>query len=105
MKCSPRRSGGWLESAYSKLPSDEEAGTINFTAESVQCIGRGCLKQKEFLKQDQCGIVAQIFLLCGKVRMEFFREGYSEPDGMALSSSAMVTAAGMVQRHGASWEE
>src|SRR5579864_6221678 len=50
MKYSPRRSGGWLESACSKLPFYEVAGTINFTAESVQCIGRGCLKQKEFFE-------------------------------------------------------
>jgi hypothetical protein len=31
-------------------------------------------KQKEFLKQDQSGIVAQIILLREKVVEEFFRE-------------------------------
>jgi hypothetical protein len=51
-----------------------------------------------FLKQDQSGIVAQIFLLCGKVRERFFANQYSEPAAGALSSSAMVTAAKTVQR-------
>ena len=36
--------------------------------------GARCQKQKEFLKQDQSGIVAQIFLLREKVQEEFFRE-------------------------------
>ncbi len=35
---------------------------------------RGCLKQKEFRKQDQIGILAQNILLCGKLRLELFRE-------------------------------
>ena len=65
---------GRLESACSKPPFYEVAGNIKFTAESARITGRGCQKQKEFWKQDQCGIVAQIFLLCGKVRLEFFRE-------------------------------
>jgi hypothetical protein len=30
--------------------------------------------QKEFRKQDQIAILAQNFLLCGKLRLEFFRE-------------------------------
>ena len=57
-----------------KLPFYEVAGTTNFTAESARNTGRGCQKQKNFLKQNQCGMVAQIFLLCGKVREEIFRE-------------------------------
>ena len=57
-----------------KLPFYDVAGTTNFTAESAGITVRGCQKQKEFLKQDQCDIVAQIFLLCGKVREEIFRE-------------------------------
>jgi hypothetical protein len=28
----------------------------------------------EFQKQDQSGILAQILLLCGNLRLEFFRE-------------------------------
>jgi hypothetical protein len=31
-------------------------------------------KQKEIRKQDQIGILAQNILLCGKLRLEFFRE-------------------------------
>ena len=31
-------------------------------------------RQKEFRKQDQNGILAQNILLCGKLRLEFFRE-------------------------------
>jgi hypothetical protein len=74
MKYSPRRFGGWLESACSKLPFYEVAGTTNFTAESARLTKRGCQKQKEFLKQEQSGIVAQNFSLCRKVRERFFRE-------------------------------
>ena len=37
--------------------------------------GARLLKTKRTLEADQSGIVAQIFLLCGKVRLEFFREG------------------------------
>jgi hypothetical protein len=32
-------------------------------------------KPKNFLKQDQSGILAQIFLLCGKVVAGIFHEG------------------------------
>jgi hypothetical protein len=74
MKYSPRRPGGWSESAGSKLPFHEVAGATNFTAESARFTVRGCQKQKEFLKQDQSGIVAQKFLLREKVQEEFFRE-------------------------------
>jgi hypothetical protein len=74
MKYSPRRPGGWLGSTCSKLPFHEVAGAKNFTAESARFTVRGAKSKKEFLKQDQCGIVAQIFLLCGKVQQEFFRE-------------------------------
>jgi hypothetical protein len=35
MKYSPKRSGGWLKSACSKLPFYEVAGITNFTAETV----------------------------------------------------------------------
>jgi hypothetical protein len=61
---------------------------------------RGCPKQKEIRKQDQSGILAQIFLLCGKLRLEFSANDYSEPECGALSSAAMVTAAGAVQDSG-----
>jgi len=54
-------------------------------------------KAKRILKQDQSGIVAQIFLLCGKVREQFIASEYSEPDLGVVSSSAMVTAAETVQ--------
>jgi hypothetical protein len=60
----------------------------------------GCRKQKEISKADQIGILAQNFLLCGKLRLEFFRERLSEPEGVALSSAAMVTAAETVQNAG-----
>ena len=63
-----------VESACLKLPFYEVAGTIKFTAECARFAVRGCQKQKEFRKQDQSGILAQNFLLCGKLRLEFFRE-------------------------------
>jgi hypothetical protein len=63
-----------VESACLKLPFYEVAGTVNFTAECVRFSVRGCPKQKEFRKLDQFAILAQIFLLCGKLRLEFFRE-------------------------------
>ena len=50
-----------VESACSK-PFYGVAGNIKFTAESARLAVRGCQTQKEFLKPDQCGIVAQIFL-------------------------------------------
>jgi len=31
-------------------------------------------KQRKIRKQDQIGILAQNILLCGKLRLEFFRE-------------------------------
>jgi hypothetical protein len=64
-----------VESACLKLPFHEVAGTINFTAECVRIFVRGCRKQKEFRKQDQIGILAQKNLLCGKLRLELFRDG------------------------------
>jgi hypothetical protein len=92
---------GRLESACSKPPFYEVAGNIKFTAESARITGRGCQKQKEFWKQDQCGIVAQIFCCVEKFGWNFSASDYSEPDCMALSSSAMVTAAEKVQRESA----
>jgi len=58
-------------------------------------------KQKEIRKQDQIGILAQNILLCGKLRLEFFRERLFRTRAKSLSSSAMVTAAVTVQRAGA----
>jgi hypothetical protein len=55
-------------------------------------------KQKELRKQDQSGILAQKFLLCGKLRLEVFRESLFRTLTRALSSGAMVTAAKSVQR-------
>jgi len=63
-----------VESACLKLPFYEVAGNVNFTAECVRFSVRGCQKQKESRKQDQIGILAQNFLLCGKLRLEFSRE-------------------------------
>jgi hypothetical protein len=63
-----------VESARLKLPFYEVAGTVNFTAECDRFSVRGCPKQKEFRKQDQIGILAQNILLCGKLRLELFRE-------------------------------
>jgi hypothetical protein len=63
---------------------------------------RGCPKQKEIRKQDQIGILAQNILLCGKLRLEFSANDYSEPECGALSSAAEVTAAGAVQDAGKS---
>jgi hypothetical protein len=57
-----------------ELPFYEVDGTLNFTAERARNTVRGCQMQKELLKQDQSGILAQIFLLCGKLRREYFRE-------------------------------
>ena len=57
-----------------ELPLYEVDGTLNFTAECARNTVRGCQTQKELLKQDQSGILAQNFLLCGKLRLEFFRE-------------------------------
>lgn len=58
-------------------------------------------KQKEIRKQDQIGILAQNILLCGKLRLEFFRESLFSTRGKSLSSGAMVTAAKTVQDAGA----
>jgi hypothetical protein len=57
-----------------ELPLYEVDGTLNFTAERARNTVRGCQMQKELLKQDQSGILAQNFLLCGKLRREYFRE-------------------------------
>src|SRR5450631_769663 len=57
-----------------ELPLYEVDGTLNFTAECARNTVRGCQMQKELLKQDQSGILAQNFLLCGKLRREYFRE-------------------------------
>jgi hypothetical protein len=58
-----------------RLPLNEVAGTVNFTAE-IACFPEPCRQnRKRILKADQCGILAQNFLLCGKVRREIFREG------------------------------
>jgi hypothetical protein len=49
-------------------------------------------------KQDQCGILAQILLLCGNLSTEiFFAERYSALSSIMLSSAAMVTVARTVQ--------
>jgi hypothetical protein len=50
-----------------------------------------------FQKKDQCGILAQNFLLCGKLRLEILRDPYSDPEARLLSSAALVTAARMMQ--------
>jgi hypothetical protein len=42
MKFSPRRPGGWLENACSKLLFYEVAGNIYFTAERASIGVRGC---------------------------------------------------------------
>jgi hypothetical protein len=57
-------------------------------------------KQKEIRKQDQIGILAQNILLCGKLRLEFFRERLFRTRAKSLSSGAMVTAADSVQDAG-----
>jgi hypothetical protein len=57
-------------------------------------------KQKEIRKQDQNGILAQNILLCGKLRLEFFRESLFRTRAKSLSSGAMVTAAKTVQDAG-----
>jgi hypothetical protein len=48
MKYSPRRPGGWLESACSKLLFYGVAGNIKFTAESARFTVRRCQKRKIF---------------------------------------------------------
>ena len=54
---------------------------------------------KNFKKQDQIGILAQIFLLCGNLRLGIFpRTPYSALVFLPLSSAAMVTAAQTVQQ-------
>ena len=53
--------------------------------------------QKEFRKQDQSGILAQIFCCVENFGWNFFANDYSEPECAALSSAAMVTAAEKVQ--------
>jgi hypothetical protein len=74
MKYSPLRSGGWWRAPVKNCRFYEVAGTIELTAECVRFSVRGCRKQKEIRKQDQIGILAQNILLCGKLRLEFFRE-------------------------------
>jgi hypothetical protein len=86
-----------VESACLKLPFYEVAGTVKLTAERVRFSVRGCRSIKEIRKQDQIGILAQNILLCGKLRLEFFRERLFRARRKSLSSGAMVTAAEKVQ--------
>jgi hypothetical protein len=75
MKYSPRRSGGWLESACFKTAVLRSSWNDQFYCGKRLIYQARLPKAKRiFLKQDQCGIVAQFFLLCEKVRMEFCRE-------------------------------
>jgi hypothetical protein len=74
MKYSPRRPGGWLESACSKLPFYEVAGTINFTAESARVTKRGCQKQKEFFEAGSVRHSSTKFFVVWKSSRAIFRE-------------------------------
>jgi hypothetical protein len=97
MKYSPRRSGGWRERLFKTAVLRRSLEPLSLLRNASDCLLRGCPKQKEIRKQDQSGILAQIFLLCGKLRLEFSANDYSEPECVALSSAAEVTAAGAVQ--------
>jgi hypothetical protein len=81
-----------------KLLFYEVAGTVNFTAECACLLVSSCQKQEQFRKQDQSCILAQKILLCGKLRLEFFRERLFSTRFLALSSVALVTAAEKVQK-------
>jgi hypothetical protein len=48
MKYSPRRSGGWLESACSNCRFNDVAETTNFTAESARITVRGSKAKRIF---------------------------------------------------------
>jgi hypothetical protein len=55
------------------------------------------LKSTEAQKQDQSGILAQIFFNVENFGWEFFTRFYSSPECQGLSSVAKVNAARMMQ--------
>jgi hypothetical protein len=73
MKYSPRRSGGWRERLFKTAVLRSSRNHQVYCGKRSNLSAR-LLQQKEFRKQDQIGILAQNFLLCGKLRLEFFRE-------------------------------
>ena len=78
-------------SACLKLPF-YESGTVNFTADCA-CLSVCAANIREAQKQDQSCILAQNILLCGNLRLEFFRESLFRTSTHFLSSTAQVNAA------------
>src|ERR1700738_1613344 len=58
----------------------------------------GGFSQRKILKAEPSGILAQFFLLCGKLRGEFFPEQLFRTQTVSVSSGEDVTAARYVQR-------
>jgi len=74
MKYSPRRPGRLVRERLFKAAVSRSSWSEQFYCGKRPNLRCAVPKQKEFLKQDQSGIVAQFFWLREKVREEFFRE-------------------------------
>jgi hypothetical protein len=59
MKDPPRRPGGWLRAPVNKLLLTTCRWSFKFTVDCAECAVRGCHGEREFLKAEQCRMVAR----------------------------------------------